>query len=167
MLPKKAHSTDSGFDLSAHTIKRLYVHGGGNGERMIDGTTDEGAELISKRYMVDGKLQLQYLERALIGTGIKATAGVGYELQIRPRSGLALKRGLTVLNTPGTIDEAYREEIGVVIINNSRQVQTIEPGERIAQLVVMAVELPEIEVVGTLPEPHSDRDGGFGSTGVK
>lgn len=167
VLPKRAHSTDSGFDLSAHTIKRIYVHGGGNGERVIDGTEDKGAEIIKKRFMIDGKLQLQYLERALIGTGIKATVGPGYEIQIRPRSGMSLKRGLTVLNSPGTVDEAYREEICVIIVNNSRQVQVIEPGERIAQMVVAPVALPEIELVEKLPEPNSNRDGGFGSTGEK
>jgi len=167
VLPKRAHATDSGWDVTAHTIKRLYVHGGGNGERIIDGLTVDGAELIKKRFMVDGKLQLQYLERALIGTGIKATVGVGYEIQVRPRSGLALKRGLTVLNSPGTIDEAYRDEICVIVVNNSRQVQTIEPGERIAQLVVAPVALPDLELVQTLPEPQSDRTGGFGSTGEK
>ena len=167
VLPKRAHATDSGFDLSVHSIKKVYSHSGGNGERIVDGTTDEGALAIKNRHTLDGKLQLQYLERALLGTGIKATVGPGYEIQVRPRSGLALKRGLTVLNSPGTVDEAYRDEICVIIINNSRQIQSIEPGERIAQIVVAPVALPEIELVEKLPEPNSDRDGGFGSSGTK
>ena len=157
-LPERAHTTDSGFDLYAENITRIYVHGGGNGEAMLSG------EQLKRR--IDGtELTLSYLERALIGTGIKATVGTGYEIQIRPRSGLAVKEGLTVLNTPGTIDEGYRDEIGVIIVNLSRADKTIKRGDRIAQLVVTPVILPEIEVVNTLPAPNSKRDGGFGSTG--
>lgn len=157
-LPERAHSTDSGFDLYAHSINRVYVHGGGNGEVMLTGDT-------LKRRVVGSELTLSYLERALIGTGIKATVGPGYEIQIRPRSGLAVKEGITVLNTPGTIDEGYRDEIGVIIVNLSRADKVIRRGDRIAQMVVTPIILPEIEVVESLPKPYSDRDGGFGSTG--
>ena len=169
-LPKRAHATDSGFDLYANNIKKVYAHGGGNGERLLDGTVEDSAQATKnlKLRLTDDNLELQYLERALIGTGIRATVGPGYEIQVRPRSGLALKRGLTVLNSPGTVDEAYRGEICVIVVNNSRKAQSIEPSERIAQLVVAPVILPEIKLVENLPEAASDRaEGGFGSSGEK
>lgn len=158
-LPKRATIGSSGYDLYANNIKRIYTHGGGNGEQMLSG------DQLKRR--IDGnELRLSYLERVLIGTGITATVGPGYEIQIRPRSGLALKQGLTVLNTPGTIDEDYRDEIGVIIVNLSRADQVIKRGERIAQMVVCPIVTPEIEVVTVLPKPgSSDRAGGFGSTG--
>jgi len=158
-LPERAHPTDSGFDLYADNITRIYVHGGGNGEAVLSGDA-------LKRRIVGNELTLSYLERALISTGIKATVGPGYEIQIRPRSGLAIKEGLTVLNTPGTIDEGYRDEIGVIIVNLSRANKIIRRGDKIAQLVVTPVVLPEIEVVNTLPASTSNRKGGFGSTGA-
>lgn len=158
-LPNRAHATDSGFDLYADSVKRIYVHSGGNGEELISG------DKIGKR--IDGaELGLSYMERALIGTGLRATVGKGYEIQIRPRSGLAIKQGLTVLNTPGTIDEAYRDEICIIIANLSRARQIITRGDRIAQLVVTPVILPEIKEVSSLPKPGANRQGGFGSTGV-
>ena len=85
---------------------------------------------------------LQPLERKLLPTGLYIELPIGYEAQIRPRSGLALKRGLTVLNTPGTIDADYRGEIGVILINLSNEPQTIEPGERICQMVIAQHEQP-------------------------
>ena len=159
-LPSRATSGSSGYDLYANDIKRLYTHSGGNGERMFTG------EQLKSR--IDGdELKLSYLERVLIGTGITATVGPGYEIQIRPRSGLALKQGLTVINTPGTVDEDYRDEIGIIIVNLSRADQVIKRGDRIAQMVVCPIITPEIQVVDVLPAPgNSTRDGGFGSTGV-
>lgn len=109
---------------------------------------------------------LRPLERKLIPTGLMMELPQGYEAQIRPRSGLALKRGLTVLNTPGTIDADYRGEIGVILINLSDTDQTIEPGERICQMVIARHEQPEIEVVSTLSETERG-EGGFGHSGVK
>jgi dUTP pyrophosphatase len=91
---------------------------------------------------------------------------MGYEAQIRPRSGLALKRGLTVLNTPGTIDADYRGEIGVILINLSNEPQTIEPGERICQMVIAKHEQPELLKVEILGETERGA-GGFGHSGVK
>ena len=91
---------------------------------------------------------------------------IGYEAQIRPRSGLALKRGLTVLNTPGTIDADYRGEIGVILINLSNEPQTIEPGERICQMVIAKHEQPELLQVQVLSETQRGA-GGFGHSGVK
>lgn len=109
---------------------------------------------------------LQPLERKLLPTGLYLELPVGYEAQIRPRSGLALKRGLTVLNTPGTIDADYRGEIGVILINLSAEAQTIEPGERICQMVIARHEQPEVIEVETLSETERGA-GGFGHSGVK
>ena len=109
---------------------------------------------------------LQPLERRLIPTGIFIELPAGYECQVRPRSGLALKRGLTVLNTPGTIDADYRGEVGVILVNLSSEPQTIENGERICQLVVARHETVEWVAVDSLEESERGA-GGFGHTGVK
>ena len=109
---------------------------------------------------------LQPLERKLLPTGLYIELPIGYEAQIRPRSGLALKRGLTVLNTPGTIDADYRGEIGVILINLSNEPQTIESGERICQMVIAKHEQPELEQVQVLSETQRGA-GGFGHSGVK
>ncbi len=109
---------------------------------------------------------LQPLERKLLPTGLYLELPVGYEAQIRPRSGLALKRGLTVLNTPGTIDADYRGEIGVILINLSNEAQTIEPGERICQMVIAHHETPEVIEVEELCATERGT-GGFGHSGVK
>ena len=106
------------------------------------------------------------LERKLIPTGLFIELPVGYEAQIRPRSGLALKRGLTVLNTPGTIDADYRGEIGVILLNLSNEPQTIEPGERICQMVIAKHEQPELVETELLSETERGT-GGFGHSGVK
>ena len=109
---------------------------------------------------------LQPLERKLIPTGLFIELPAGYEAQIRPRSGLALKRGLTVLNTPGTIDADYRGEVGVILINLSGEAQTIEPGERICQMVIARHEAPEVVKVQELSETERGA-GGFGHSGRK
>lgn len=111
-------------------------------------------------------ITLQPLERKLLPTGLYIELPVGYEAQIRPRSGLALKRGLTVLNTPGTIDADYRGEIGVILINLSNEPQTIEPGERICQMVIAKHEQPELLTVEVLGATERGA-GGFGHSGVK
>ena len=104
--------------------------------------------------------------RKLIHTGIHIELPQGYEAQIRPRSGLALKKGLTVLNSPGTIDSDYRGEIGVILYNSSKEPAVIDPGERIAQMVIAKYERAELVDVNSLNE--TDRgDGGFGHTGTK
>lgn len=107
---------------------------------------------------------LQPMERRLIPTGLFIELPAGYEAQIRPRSGLALKRGLTVLNTPGTIDADYRGEVGVILINLSAEAQTIEPGERICQMVIARHEQPELIEVEVLSETERGA-GGFGHSG--
>ena len=104
--------------------------------------------------------------RTLIPTGLYIEIPAGYEAQVRPRSGLALKRGLTVLNAPGTIDADYRGELGVILVNLSQEVQTVEPGERIAQLLFAPVTRGQLVEVDVLSETERGR-GGFGSTGVK
>ena len=109
---------------------------------------------------------LKPLERTLIPTGLYIELPVGYEAQVRPRSGLALKKGLSVLNTPGTIDADYRGEIGVILINLSNEEVTIESGERICQMVISKHEQAKLIEVNVLNETARGA-GGFGSTGVK
>ena len=107
---------------------------------------------------------LMPLERRLIPTGLKIALPVGYEAQIRPRSGLALKSGITVLNTPGTIDADYRGEIGVILINLSSEPFTINNGERICQMVIARHEQAEWTLVESLDDTERG-DGGFGHSG--
>ena len=109
---------------------------------------------------------LQPLERTLLPTGLYIELPQGYEAQIRPRSGLALKRGLTVLNSPGTIDADYRGEVKIILINLSQEPQTIEPGERICQMVIARHEQPEVVEVQELTATERG-EGGFGHSGVK
>lgn len=111
-------------------------------------------------------LTLRTLERALIPTGIHIELPAGFEAQIRPRSGLAAKHGISVVNAPGTIDADYRGEIKVVLVNLSNEPFTVEPGERIAQMVVARHERVEWELAETLEESGRG-SGGFGSTGEK
>lgn len=118
------------------------------------------------RCNISEAITLQPLERRLIPTGLYIELPVGYEAQIRPRSGLALKRGLTVLNTPGTIDADYRGEIGVILINMSNEAQVIEPAERICQVVIAKHEQPQLIEVDVLGETERGA-GGFGHSGVK
>lgn len=109
---------------------------------------------------------LHPLERKLFPTGLFIELEPGFEAQIRPRSGMALKRGITVLNTPGTIDADYRGEIGVILINLSNEDQTIEPGERIAQMVIARYEQAEMILVDELGQTERG-EGGFGHSGKK
>lgn len=117
------------------------------------------------RANIDAEYIIEPGERILIPTGLKMAIPSGYECQIRPRSGLALKKGITVLNTPGTIDASYRGEVGVIIINHSNDTFTINPGDRIAQAVFNKVEYVELEEVDELDETERG-EGGFGHTGV-
>ena len=109
---------------------------------------------------------LKPLERIIVKTGLFIELPIGYEAQVRPRSGLAAKNGVTVLNAPGTVDADYRGEIGVILVNLSNEDFTIQNGERIAQLVIAKHERAEWTVVQELSET-SRGEGGFGSTGVK
>ncbi|MDO5971988.1 dUTP diphosphatase [Flavivirga aquimarina] len=111
-------------------------------------------------------ITLKPLERIIVKTGLFIELPIGFEAQVRPRSGLAAKKGITVLNAPGTIDADYRGEIGVILVNLSNEEFTIENGERVAQLVIAKHERAEWITVEELSET-SRGEGGFGSTGVK
>lgn len=111
-------------------------------------------------------ITLKSLERAIVKTGLFIELPIGYEAQVRPRSGLAAKKGITVLNSPGTVDADYRGEIGVILVNLSQEDFIIENGERIAQLIIAKHERAEWIEVEELSET-SRGEGGFGSTGVK
>jgi len=149
ITPKRSNPTDSGMDIYSYKFLRKYDVGG-----FKQDLSKESLEAID----------LKPLERVLISTGLKATVAPGYEIQVRPRSGLALKNGLTVLNTPGTIDYDYDEDIGVILVNNSSTKQVVSLKERIAQLVVQKVELVDVEIVTDL---GNGKRSGFGSTGVE
>lgn len=125
-----------------------------------------GSSGMDVRAHTDAKVYIKPLERCLIKTGLFLEMEIGIECQVRPRSGLALKQGLTVLNTPGTIDADYRGEVGVILVNLSNETVCIENGDRIAQLVFAKIETIDwIEVNNT---DATDRGtGGFGSTGIK
>ncbi len=125
--------------------------------------TPHSAGMDLRAHLPEG-IDLAPGERVLVPTGLRLQIPPGYEGQVRPRSGLALKRGLTVLNAPGTIDADYRGEVGVILVNLSAEAQRIEPGERVAQLVIAPVTRACWEEVDELDE--SERGGGgFGSTG--
>lgn len=121
---------------------------------------------LDLRANVEESIVLKPLERKLIPTGLFMALPVGYEGQVRPRSGLAIKKGITVLNSPGTIDADYRGEVGVILINLSNEDFVIEPGERIAQLVIAKYERAEWEQVEVLDETERGAEG-FGHSGVK
>ena len=108
---------------------------------------------------------LKPLERTIVGTGLFIELPIGYEAQVRPRSGLAAKKGITVLNAPGTVDADYRGEIGVILVNLSNEDFTVQNGERIAQLVIAKHERAEWEETSELSETVRG-EGGFGSTGT-
>ena len=118
------------------------------------------------RANIEEAFTLKPLERKLVPTGLFISMPEGYEAQVRPRSGLALKHGITVLNTPGTVDADYRGEVGVVLVNLSNEPFTVEPGERIAQMVIAKHEQADFVVVEELDETERGA-GGYGHTGVK
>lgn len=122
-------------------------------------TGDAGMDVFAN---VEEAVVIKAGERALIPTGLKVGIPVGHEIQVRPRSGLALKKGITVLNTPGTIDAGYRNEVGVILMNHSNEDFIVNPGDKIAQIVLKkfeTIEWKEVEELGGY-----DRGGGFGHT---
>jgi len=125
-----------------------------------------GSSGMDLRANLTESLTLAPLERAMVPTGISLEIPHGYEAQVRPRSGLAIKQGLTCLNSPGTIDADYRGELKVILINLSAQPQVIEHGDRIAQMVFQKVELVELELTTAISATERNA-GGFGHTGVK
>ena len=124
----------------------------------------KGSSGMDIRASLNIPVKLQPLERTLIPTGLFIEIPNGYEAQIRPRSGLAIKQGLTCLNTPGTIDSDYRGEIKIILINLSAEEQVIHSGDRIAQMIIQKVEKGEFEQVEILNETER-AEGGFGHTG--
>ncbi|UJH69006.1 dUTP diphosphatase [Allomuricauda sp. SCSIO 65647] len=126
----------------------------------------EASAGMDLRANITETITLQPLERAIVKTGLFVELPVGYEAQVRPRSGLAAKKGITVLNAPGTIDADYRGEVGVILVNLSNEAFTIENGERIAQLVIAKHERAEWVEVEKLSTTERG-SGGFGSTGTK
>jgi dUTP pyrophosphatase len=151
-LPERAHPTDSGLDVFVYQIEKRFF------ENFVDDQIEPLETPVSTTV-------IRHQERLLVNTGIKVTVGFGYEIQVRPRSGLALKFGLTVLNTPGTIDESYRGMVGIILVNLSGIDQIIKKGDKIAQLVVCPVCLSEVKLVEKLPDTKRGENG-FGSTGV-
>lgn len=121
---------------------------------------------LDLRANIETSITLKPLERAIVKTGLFIELPIGYEAQVRPRSGLAFKNGVTVLNSPGTIDADYRGEIGVILVNLSNEPFVIENGERIAQLVIAKHEQAEWQLVEELTTTERGA-GGFGSTGKK
>lgn len=119
---------------------------------------------LDLRANLEAPITLQPMERRLVPTGLRIALPEGYEAQVRPRSGLALKHGITLLNTPGTIDADYRGEIGVIMVNLSTESFTVEDGERIAQLVIARYEQAEWQETDVLDETERG-EGGFGHTG--
>ena len=124
----------------------------------------EGAAGMDLCAAISEPMELKPLERKLVPTGLKIELEHGYEAQVRPRSGLSIKHGITLINCVGTIDEDYRGEVCVPIVNISNETYTIQPDERIAQMVISRVEQAKLEVVTELTETTRG-EGGFGSTG--
>ena len=143
-------------------VKRLD----GNEDMALPSYETDGASGLDLRAAVDGELTLHPGEIRLVPTGLAISLPLGYEAQIRPRSGLALKQGVGMVNTPGTIDSDYRGEIGLVLINWGKSPFVIKRGDRIAQMVVTRVSRAQVLEVDRL-ETTERGEGGFGHSGVK
>ena len=136
------------------------------GRQPLPAYATEQSAGLDLRANIDAPMVLRPLERRLVPTGLRIALPEGYEAQVRPRSGLALKHGVTVLNTPGTIDADYRGEVMVLIVNFSQENFVVNAGERIAQMVIARYEQAELEPVDVLDETERGA-GGYGHTGVK
>ncbi|MBR6121295.1 MAG: dUTP diphosphatase [Prevotella sp.] len=136
------------------------------GHQPLPAYATEQSAGMDLRANIDQPVVLRPMERRLIPTGLHIALPQGYEAQVRPRSGLALKHGITVLNAPGTIDADYRGEVGVVLINLSQEDFVVNDGERIAQMVIAHYEKAELTEVECLDETERG-EGGYGHTGVK
>jgi dUTP pyrophosphatase len=145
-------------------VKKLHVNIINRSSNSLPAYATEGSSGMDIKADLPGEVILQPLERILIPTGIYLEIPQGYEAQVRPRSGLAIKHGLTCLNTPGTIDADYRGEVKVILVNLSNEAQTIYHGDRIAQLVFARIE--QVELLETTTLNSTERgQGGFGHTG--
>jgi len=155
---------DSDYDVDDFKVKTKFTNNSNNPDPEYAKLGDSGFDL---RAFISESVTLKPLERKLIPTGLKFELSPNTELQVRPRSGMALKYGISVLNTPGTVDEGYRGEVGVIAVNLSNEDYTIQPGERIAQGVIMNVVgqgISKLVKVNNLSETERG-EGGFGSTG--
>jgi dUTP pyrophosphatase len=150
MLPEYKHATDAGMDIQAYIPK------------YVSNNTLDAADSL---HAVDDHTWLNPGERYICDTGLIPDIPPGFEIQVRPRSGLAAKYGITVLNTPGTIDEGYKDTIKVILINHGLEAVVIKSGDRIAQLVVTPYVQAIIEEVAEVNKDN-DRGGGCGSTGI-
>lgn len=146
-------------------MKMKVLNKSGNELPMYKTAGSAGMDL--RAFLPDGPVYLQPGEIKLIGTGLHLELPEGYEAQLRPRSGLALKQGLTLVNSPGTVDADFRGEVGIPLINHSATVQKIENGDRICQMIIAAYTRVELEVVESFEElSETERGaGGFGHTG--
>lgn len=144
-----------------HSLKVLIIN---HSSHQLPAYATEGASGMDIRANLEGGLTVHPMQRILVPTGIFIELPMGFEAQVRPRSGLALKQGITCLNSPGTIDADYRGEIKVILINLSGEDQVIENGERIAQLVFQKVERVDWDEVSSISE-STRNEGGFGHTG--
>ena len=144
-------------------MKVKIVNSSGN---PLPGYSTSSSAGMDLRANLEQAVTLKPLERKLIPTGLFMELPVGFEAQIRPRSGLALKKGISVLNTPGTIDADYRGEIGIILVNLSAEAFVVEHGERICQMVINKVESIQWNQVESLEESERGK-GGFGHTGTK
>nr|DAK54563.1 MAG TPA: dUTPase [Caudoviricetes sp.] len=137
-----------------------------NSKHELPAYATNGSAGMDLRANIEEPITLQPMQRVLVPTGIKIALPIGYEVQVRPRSGMALKHGVTCANTPGTVDADYRGDVGVILINLSDKPFTINDGDRIAQMVVNKYERIEWEPVTELSETERG-EGGFGHTGIK
>jgi dUTP pyrophosphatase len=156
VLPTRANPTDSGLDVCAYRFEKFYAE-----DAFLDKVMQpmpDGSQGYAQA------VALRTNDRILINTGLAITVDAGYEVQVRPRSGNALKRGLIVVNSPGTIDYTYRGPVCVIIANIGHETQKLVIGEKIAQLVVCPVILSEVKEVPELDDTARGA-GGFGSTG--
>ncbi|MBN2713793.1 MAG: dUTP diphosphatase [Planctomycetes bacterium] len=147
------------------SVKMLVTRDPGTEDIELPAYQSDGASGMDVRAAVDEDITLHPGDIKLIPSGLRLAVPVGYEVQVRPRSGLALKHGLTVPNTPGTIDADYRGPVGIILGNVSREPFTISRGDRIAQLVVQKVIHAKVEIVEDL-DATARGDGGFGSSGI-
>ena len=145
-------------------VRVTWVRGDVDSDLPLPAYQTSGSAGMDLRAAVPEPVVLRPLERALIPTGLAMAIPPGYEAQVRPRSGLALRHGVTLLNAPGTIDSDYRGEVGVILVNLSAEPFTVSRGERIAQLVVARVAQMAVELVPSLDETERG-EGGFGHTG--
>lgn len=147
-------------------MNHLQIHVINTSDNPIPAYATNGSSGMDIRASLETPLTLKPLQRLLVPTGLYLEIPTGYEAQVRPRSGIALKQGITCLNTPGTIDSDYRGEVKVLLINLSNEDQQINNGDRIAQLVIAKTERAELIVVQQLKDTARG-EGGFGHTGVK